>query len=357
MDLRQDIDAVMDRIVRFSTNGRTGDSLIMIRGNFSKHRQYVKGLNEWQFPMEMEAFLDENVKELEAAWQGRDRIADDSIPALFPRYGIAEHSAFVGEGARVDFNASTSWPHPIIRDYGDMAKLELREDNMWLRLVIDGLAYLQERGEGKFAVKLRGVMAPMDLANALRGNDMFLDIFDQPDELRELLAFCAEAGEWFISKQKQVIGDFYGGAISGTDIWMPGNAIGHLSEDASVICSPKTYREFGKPYTETLVAPYDTVFMHLHTAGVQAFEAIADIDKLQFFELAPDPNQPRGIEVYRNHIDLFRGKVMKLFITFDEIKENIAFLKEAKTALVCQASSSEEAKAIVTFVRRELPIR
>lgn len=354
--LRHDMDAVMERVVRFSTSGKTGDALVMIHGNFSQSRHPVKGLNAWNFPADMEAFLDEHIKALEATWQGRERIADDRIPALYPRYGIAEHSAFVGENVQVDFSENTSWPHPIVLDYDDLDKLVLREDSPWLRLVVDGLAYLRERGAGRFALKQRGAMAPMDLANALRGNDMFTDFYEHPDELRKLLAFCVEAGAWFVARQKEVIGDFYGGTISGTDIWMPGNAIGHLSEDASVLCSPDTYRQFGKPYTEALVAPYDTAFMHLHTAGTQAFEAITGIEKLQFFELAPDPNQPRGIEVYQNHFNLFQDKVMKLFVTFEEIKANLAFLKQAKTALVCNAGSVEEAQAIVAFVRQELPI-
>ena len=88
----------------------------------------------------------------------------------------------------------------------------------------------------------------------------------------------------------------------------------------------------------------------------QPDEAVTELEKLQFFELAPDPKQPRGIEVYQTHFELFKNNVMKLFITFDEIKENIAFLKQAKTALVCEAASDEEAQAIVKFVREELPI-
>ena len=59
--------------------------------------------------------------------------------------------------------------------------------------------------------------------------------------------------------------------------------------------------------------------MHLHTAGVHAFSKITEIEKLQFFELAPDPNQPRGIEVYKDHYELLKGKIVRLFITFEEI--------------------------------------
>jgi hypothetical protein len=47
---------------------------------------------------------------------------------------------------------------------------------------------------------------------------------------------------------------------------------------------------------------------------------------------------------------------MRLFTTLDEIKGNLSFLKQAKTALVCNARSVEEAETLVAFVRKELPI-
>ena len=344
MALREDIDAVMDRIIRFTTNGRTGEAIVMVNAQFGSDRKNMKGLDEWRFPDDMEAYLDESIRGLEDTWAQRGGIADDLIPAGYSWYGIAEQSAFVA--GEVGFGRETSWSHPMLHDYGDLDKLELDEDNIWLRLVIDGMTYLQERSAGRFAVKLRGAMGPMDLANALRGNDLFLDVYENPDELHALLRFCVEASEWYVSRQMEAIDDFHGGYISGPDIWMPGRSIGHLSENSSV----------GQPYTEALLEPDDRAFMHLHTAGVQAFEAVTEMEKLQFFELAPDPKQPRGIEVYRDHVDLFKNNLMKLFITFDEIRENIAFLKQAKTALVVDAGSLEEAQAIVKFVREELPI-
>lgn len=344
---------MIERAQRFASNGAMGEALVTVNLRQSGGPG-VKGLDQWTFPRDMEAFLDVTMAAFEHEWRGRDAIQDDSIPALFPRYGIAEHSAFVA--GDVDFSATTSWPHPVIRDYSQLSDLELREDNVWLRMVIDGLAYLREKGEGRFAVKLRGAMAPMDLANALRGNDMYMDIYEHPEQLHQLLSFCVEAGQWFLSHQLDVVGSFKGGTLIGPGLWAPGRSIGHLSEDASVLCSPEVYAEFGQPYTEKLVAPYDEANMHLHTAGAHAFAGVTAIEKLTSFELAPDSKQPRGIDVYKNNIALFGNRIMRLFVTFDEIKANIGFLKQAKTVLFCGADSVKEAQAIVEFVRQELPV-
>lgn len=350
MILKNNIDESMDRTIRFNANKKVGDALITIDLETKPYK--IKGLDKWQFPDRMEEFLDENIKALEYHWSQRQGIDDDSIPSIIPRYGIAEHSAFVA--GDVDFSEDTSWPHPVIKDYRDAKKLELNEDNLWLRLVIDGLSYLKEQSKNRYAVSLRGAMSPLDLANALRGNDIFMDFYDYPEELHELLEFCTKASAWYMTHQKEVAGDFYGGSIG--NVWIPGNSFGHLSEDTSVLCSPDIYKEFGQPYTRKLVEGYDRVFMHLHTAGVQAFKNIADIEKLQSFELAPDPNQPRGINVYKNNFNLFKNRIMKLYITFDEIQDNIEFLKQAKTVLHCSACCTEEAKEIVKYVRDELGV-
>lgn len=353
MILRNNIDGVMDRTKRFNSNNKMGDALITI--NLKTNPYKIKGLNKWEFPKQMEEFLDENIKALEYSWSQREGVDDDSIPSLHPRYGIAEHSAFIA--GDVDFSEDTSWPHPVINDYCNMDKLTLNKDNNWLKMVIDGLSYLEEKSQGRYAVKLRGAMSPLDVANALRGNDIFMDFYDYPEELHNLLEFCTQASAFYIQSQSDAVQQFYGGYISGGGIWLPGNSYGHLSEDTSVMCSADIYRQFGKDYTTKLVESYDNVYMHLHTAGVQAFKDITDIKKLSTFELAPDPNQPRGIKVYKDNFHLFNDSIMRIYVTFDEIKENIEFLKQAKTILHCNACCKEEANEIIDYVRRELPIK
>lgn len=42
---------------------------------------------------------------------------------ISPRYGIAEHSAFVA--GEVKFNEDTSWSNPTIKDWTDVKKIAL----------------------------------------------------------------------------------------------------------------------------------------------------------------------------------------------------------------------------------------
>jgi hypothetical protein len=351
-----DFDATLARIRRFTTNGRPGDALINLDLHGSGFPLPPRTpFTRWRFPADLRRYLDEQIALLLATWEHKRGLDDDAIPCLYPRFGIAEHSAFIG--GEVEFSADTSYVHPCISDWTDLDRLELRDDSPWLRLVVDGLRYLAEQSAGRFAVMQRGAMAPLDLANALRGNDLFTDFYDSPGEVHRLLEFCTKACSFYLAHQKRVVPDLAGGTLSGCYVWLPGNAVGHLSEDASVLCSPAQYREFGRPYTARVVAPFDHAFMHLHTAGVRTFPDILSIDRIDFIELANDPNTPRGIEICRRNPALFAGKVVKLFVTFDEIQTHLDYLRQAKTVLFCTVADREEGRAALDCVRRELPVQ
>ena len=348
-------DATLDRIRRFTTNGRTGDALLNLDLHGSGFPLPPRTpFPQWRFPEDLRRYLDEQIALLLETWAHKQGLDDDSIPCLYPRFGIAEHSAFIG--GEVEFSADTSYVHPCIRDWSDLDRLELRDDQPWLRLLLDGLRYLAEQSAGRFAVMQRGAMGPLDLANALRGNDLFTDFYDSPAEVHRLLEFCTQACRFYIDHQRRAVPAIAGGTMSGCYVWMPGNSAGHLSEDASVLCSAAQYREFGRPYTARLVAPFDHAFMHLHTAGARTFPDILSILRLDFIELANDPNTPRGITLCQTQPALFAGKIVKLFVTFDEIRAHLDYLRQAKTVLFCTVADYAEGRAALGFVRRELSI-
>ncbi len=273
---------------------------------------------------------------------------------MHPWFGIAEHSAFVG--GEVTFTSETSYHHPIIHQWRDMESLELREDNPWLRMVLAGQAYLMDKSEGRYYVKLRGADGPMDIANALRGNELFVDFYECPDKVHELMDFCTKAVQWTLDRQKNVVGKLEGGVITGFDIWLPGNSVGQLSEDASTMCSPEMYREFGLPYTQRLADLYDHVFIHTHALGKHNIPVIAEIHKVDVIEISSDPNTPRAIEIYKELAEYFEDKIVVVQLTYEEILKNLDFLKSRKTIIWYSARDIDDAQRAIELVRRELPI-
>lgn len=181
--IRSDIEAVMDRIMRFHASGRPGQALIDVnvpvetspRPNDAPPR---RKLNEWAFPEELYAYLDQRFPDPEPHWQARQQIRDDRIPVTCPHFGIVEHYAFLGN--EVTFTEAHSWGHPVVTSWDKLASLELSEDALWFRILMDAYDHLMHRMGDRMVPCLRGLMLPMDLANAIRGDDFFMDLYTYP---------------------------------------------------------------------------------------------------------------------------------------------------------------------------------
>ena len=353
--LRQDIEELIERMRAFYTLKKKGAALVQVKEIKSIEISAAKPLNQWKFPQDLYEYLDMSIERLILYWNKRHGINDDLIPAIYPWFGIAEHSAFVG--GNVDFSNDTSWHHPIIQNWDELDNLELREDNFWIRMIIDGLQYLKERSMGRYAVKLRGGYSPLDLAMTLRGNNIFMDLYDEPEQVHRLLDFCTSAVKWYMDHQKAIVGDFCDGVITGMDIWFPGNSMGHLSEDASALCSPGNYREFGMPYTAKLVKHYEHAFMHTHSLGIHNIPEVASIPGIDAIQISNDPNCEPSIEIYKKlHKEMENKIVVVDIMSIDEIKRNLEFLKQQNAIIWYYAKDLEEAKEAVSLIRQELPV-
>jgi len=345
--IKNNIEKTNERLKKFA-DAKKG-TLIQVKSikEFSVKR---KRLDSWGLPDNMEEYLDYRLALFLEYWENRKSLDDDIIPAINPWYGIAEHTAFIGGTA--EFGDETSWHHSFINDWAeDRHKATIDDNNAWLRLVVEGIEYLSDKCDGSYAVKLRGGEGAMDIANIARGNEMFYDFFEHPEELHEFLDFCAKAARHTLTKQAEAAGSYMGGIITGFDIWLPGHSTGHLSEDASVMISPDQFREFALPHTNAITAGFDHVFMHTHSAGSQNIPEIAKIDNLDYLEISNDPNAPKSIEIYKELADPLEDMTIVVSTTIDEIKDNIEFLADKKTILWYDAETMKDAEEAVSLVR------
>lgn len=345
--IKKNIEKTNERLLKFADAEK--GVLVQVKSikEFSVER---RRLDSFGLPDNMKEFLDYRLKLFLEYWDKRKDLDDDLIPAISAWYGIAEHTAFIGGEA--EYGDQTSWHHAFIHDWEkDRPKAKLDENNTWLRLVVDGLAYYSEKTDGRYAVKLRGGEGAMDIANMARGNEMFYDFFEYPDELHEFLDFCASAARYTLSKQAEAAGSYMGGIITGFDVWLPGNSTGHLSEDASVMISPDQFREFALPHTNKITAGFDHVFMHTHSAGSHNIPEIAKIDNVDYLEISNDPNAPKSIEIYKQLADQLKDMTIVVSTTIEEIKGNMEFLADKKTILWYDAKTLKDAEEAVSLAR------
>ncbi|MCL2833571.1 MAG: hypothetical protein FWD78_10415 [Treponema sp.] len=347
MELKKLICQRLPRIKAF-WNSPAG-ALINVTSVTSFKGKKARPLLEWNFPADLYQYLDTIIEDAGLHWMQRDEIDDDLLPSVQPWFGIAEHSAIMG--GDIHFSDITSFQIPFVTDWDRLDSIELSQDNKWFKILMDSFCYLKEKAKGRFLVRLRGGESPMDMANAIRGNEIFSDLYDYPDEVKKLFGICEKGLLWYFENQKKYSDFLDGGWISGYNVWMPGNSAGHLSEDATVMCSPQMYREFGRPFTAHFCAGHDNVLIHLHGAGRHAFEEIVSIPQFTVIELTNDPKQPGGMELFREYENIFKNKIVMLHLTKKEFDDNRDFLKSKKIIIDYAAASVEDAKTMIKSVR------
>ena len=345
-----DREKAMQRNAEFIRDRSKKGVLIRVTGFGPAEMPQTDALETFDLPREIGRYCDQIIERFLRFRDAHDRFDDDWIPCLKPYLGIAEHSCFLG--GKVTYGGNTSYHHPAIDDIHDWVRLRTDINTPHYRALLEGMAYLKDRSERYgFYSALRGGDGPMDIANAVRGNDLLYDFYDEPEAVKAFMNFCMHAAAWTFSNQYPLASEVNGGYISGMSTWMPKNSIGHLSEDASCLCSLAMYARFGYPFTSKLLEKYDYAMMHVHSLGRACIPLIAEMEKIGTFQLSGDPNQPDAIDVYKHYADVLLDRTVLLDMTPEQVMDNLDFLKIGKTIINLEAESPEEAERVLDTVR------
>lgn len=307
-------------------------------------------LNSFSFPQDMEHYLDGVFERDYLFARFHEMIEDDFIPSTSPWYGIAEHTAFLG--GKVDFTESTTFQHQICENIEEFHDLKLDRNNFWIRLVVDGIAYMREKWGEYIPIRMRGADGPSDIANAIRGNELFYDIYDDPDELYEMMKFCAKATNFTLDLQRQQATKIADGCINGFGIWMPGRCVGHISEDFSTMISREVYEEHFFHALKSCVKGCDMAMLHVHSLGERMIPAFAEVDEIKIMELSSDPNCARAVDVYRKYRDVLNDKVVIVAPTYEELISMEDLFESSRTIIWYYAQDEEDAKRALAAVEK-----
>ena len=226
-------------------------------------------------------------------------IGDDWIPYIWVSWGTGGDTALLTgrEDDVVFYDGFSTFKEPFIKDWKDLDKLKLDLDNFWINSLRDFWRGVES------AYDLEGITvspvqfrAPLDFANELRGNDIFYDFYDYPDEVEALIEFCTDSiikiyrhlGEVFPILRNAPGGSW--GAVFGEDtLWLSGDPVDLISD--------KFASRFFVPSIEKLISEIGGVFLHHHSIGYKKANILSQIENLSLQEIAQDPNGPRLLDV------------------------------------------------------------
>jgi hypothetical protein len=348
MKLTEHTDHVVGRSRAFYRKPEPGHYLI--NAQIPTDAPPLPPLYEFDLVRQLGDWLDANLAVARPAWQAKEGLDDDAIPSTRPFFGIAEHSAWLGLEVRLQ--EATCLPVPLIQEPSDLQKLRCSEDDRWFRIMRASYDHLRQRLDGTFVLSMRGTMTPMDVANAVRGDELFSDFLLQPGFCHELMRFLVGAIRWYYAHLWSWADDISGGRVFGhCGPWMPRGTLGHLANDTAMLCSAQLYAEFGFPYESRLVEGYEAVLYHVHNEKLHYVPRLAELPHLALLEVTDDPRTPPCIEDLPRILSATGQANLLLRATSDQLRQHLGELDDRNVFLVVDCRDRADAEDVVAFVR------
>lgn len=296
-------------------------------------------LTSFNYESDIDIYAEKLMCKMFDSFEQRKTIDDNMIPTVSPVLGIGDYSAFVN--GDIVFMPDTSWSTPSLKEIGDWKKLPQLGSSKWYKKFLEISEAILKASKGSGVPFMRGFFSPLDLAGALRGDKIYYDFYDSPDELHELLNYCADAtiqfAEDIYSLARRYLNDTKYG------MWYL-NGIINMSEDIACMISADLYKEFAAPHTQKVIDHFGTGHMHCHSRAMYLVKEICSLKNVAHLWLATDPNQPKPIE----HIDKLNEDAGGVCLaidcdTFEEIENNFDKLIKGNYSICLPVKDIEEA--------------
>lgn len=291
----------------------------------------------------IDRYIDALSRELDASFRARRALDDNMVPSLSPVLGIGDYSAFVA--GDIAFQPDTSWSKPVLDRVDGYKDLPALGTAPWYGRFLRICEKLLQRFAGTEIPFMRGFFSPLDLANALRGDAIYLDFYDDPEALHGLLDYCATAIITFAEDIYALARRYLGGTPYGM-WWLEGNI--NMSEDIACMISGDLYREFCVPHTQRVINHFGRGYMHCHSRAMYLVREICAMDKVVHLWLATDPNQPRPMDHIPQLVKDARGSCLAIDCqNFSEIEAHYMELKQGNFSICLPVRDMNEARQMV----------
>lgn len=165
---------------------------------------------------------------------------------------------------------------------------------------LEMIEYFMDKTKGKVPVSFSDIQSPLNmLTYLLPVTDLFMEVFEDPDGLKEAAALLSELLTEFLKEQKKLIGDSLASPGHGFASSRAFSGVG-LSDDTSIMISAEAYQELFQELDEQIGSAFGG-FVY-HSCGnwekkipmVKGFRNILCADGAFSIETDPSPNAPEA---------------------------------------------------------------
>ena len=240
-------------------------------------------------PAAVEKMIAEYARLLRESYETVYAIDDDVVPCAEVYWGIGGITAAMTRDDPV-YDGGTSWHEPNL-PWEEIEKLKFDPDDKWVQFALHINQALWRHWDEDFFILPFLHRSPLDAANGIRGTDIFLEMYTEPEKVKNLTQWCAD---WSIRIENFIYDNVdcqqgWGTGVWGT--WMPDRGV-FVNGDPVGLISREMQPEFERPFTEKLFTSTGGGFFHNHAIGIHQVDLVCRTKGTLVQQIGPDPNQP-----------------------------------------------------------------
>ncbi len=183
-----------------------------------------------------------------------------------------------------------------------VVKATAEPDNRWFEMFRSPNEHLWSCWEGDYHFLPFWHRSPLDAANGIRGDDIFVDMYEAPDRVKALTNCCVDcelAIERTLAQYIKAPADWgvghMGFVMPPGDVWVNGDPVALISREMMI--------EFEQPYTGRLFTETGGGFFHNHTKGLYQVDEVARTPGIVLQHFNRDPECPRVSDILAGPAD------------------------------------------------------
>lgn len=215
----------------------------------------------------------------------------DFVPCLYPVQFRMIHPIPSLFGCPMSIVADDVRVVPIIKSIEQVWDMEAPNlDRGVLPKVIEHLEFYKKYAPPELPIAPPSEQSPFVIAYQLRGDEIFLDLYDHPDEVHRLLELITETFMRVERQYKEVLSEENRYRVSFQYLFVPGLRI---AADSDVMLSPEFVEEFEMPYLERIAGEFGPLAIHYCGNRTTPGHQFADVlSKYSFIKLVHTQLEP-----------------------------------------------------------------
>ncbi len=276
-------------------------------------------------------------------------IKSDFIPCLYPIPNRMVYPVPSMFGCPMKIVSDDVWAVPIISDIEQVWDMEVPPLNQGIMpKVVEHLEYYQRYAPPEIPVIPPSEQSPFVVAYMLRGDDIYLDMYDHPEELARLLELVTEAFIKVERYYKKILDEDSHYRVSFENFFVPGLRI---AADSNVNLAPEFIKQFEMPYLERIAKEFGSLAIHYcgdnNLPGYQFADVLSEYDFVKLIHTQMGVYlDDRNVNRLRHHFKI--ASIWKIPDIGEFIDKNIKKLRQSQgAAFFVEVESKEKAKDLV----------